>query len=238
MHKFSWRVLFSWMYLLRLSILIVGLFFYALGVVCLYRSNMGLGPWDVLHQGISFHTPLTFGLAGIVVGIALVAGSLLIKVIPGVGTICNMIIIGIFEDMLLDIRAFQHVGEAFWVWRLLLNIAGVIIVGLGTALYIAPRLGAGPRDGLMLRLHEITKLRVTIVRGCIEVSVLLFGILLGGTIGVGTLIFAFGVGPVIEFGFAFLKKSGFTEWLVPTVSVPAIEAVASVEDVPAQMIGD
>jgi uncharacterized protein len=235
MHTFSWRVRFSWKYLIRLIILIVGLFFYALGIVCLYRSNMGLGPWDVLHQGISFHTPLSFGQAGIVVGVFLVAASLLIKVIPGVGTICNMILIGVFEDMLLSIRAFQHVGEAFWVWRLLLNVAGVIIIGLGTALYIAPQLGAGPRDGLMLRLHEITRLRVTIVRGCIEISVLIFGFLLGGTIGIGTVIFAFGVGPVIEFGFAFLKKVGLTAWLVPTTSgdIPATK-----EAKPAQMLGD
>ena len=235
MHHFSWRTIFSWMYLIRLSILISGLFLYALGVVCIYRSNLGLGPWDVFHQGISFHTSLSFGLAGIVVGVFLVVGSLLIKVIPGVGTICNMVLIGIFEDMLLGIRAFQHLGDAFWVWRLLLNVAGVIIVGLGTTLYIAPRLGAGPRDGLMLRLHEITKLRVTIVRGCIEVSVLLFGFLLGGTIGVGTIIFAFGVGPVIEFGFALLKKLGLTEWLVPTTRV---ETAEDIDVISAQMVGD
>ena len=235
MQHFSWRTIFSWMYLIRLSILITGLFLYALGVVCLYRSKMGLGPWDVFHQGISFHTPLSFGQAGIIVGIFLVLASLLIKVIPGVGTICNMILVGIFEDMLLDIRTFQHVGEAFWVWRLLLNAAGVIIVGLGTTLYIAPRLGAGPRDGLMLRLHEITKLRVTIVRGCIEVSVLVFGFLFGGSIGFGTLIFAFGVGPVIEFGFALLKKLGLTAWLVPTTRV---EIPEDVDVIPARMIGD
>ncbi len=225
MHNSLWHTIFSWMYLVRLIILVIGLFLYALGIVCLYRSDMGLGPWDVFHQGISFHTPLSFGLAGIVVGFFLILGSLLIKVIPGVGTICNMILIGIFEDMLLSIHAFQHIGEAFWVWRLLLNVAGVIIVGLGTALYIAPRLGAGPRDGLMLRLHEITKLRVTIVRGGIELSVLLLGFLLGGTIGIGTLIFALGVGPVVEFGFALLKKSGLTEWLVPATNLIAPEPV-------------
>jgi uncharacterized membrane protein YczE len=235
MHNFPWRSIFSWMYLVRLIVLVVGLFLYALGVVCLYRSNMGLGPWDVFHQGISFHTPLSFGLAGIVVGFFLILGSLLIKVIPGVGTICNMILIGIFEDMLLNIHAFQHIGEAFWVWRLLLNVAGVIIVGLGTALYIAPRLGAGPRDGLMLRLHEITKMRVSIVRGCIEVSVLLLGFLLGGTIGIGTLIFAFGVGPVIEFSFALIKKLNLTEWLVPTTNFVAPEPV---EVIPSPVICD
>jgi hypothetical protein len=237
MHSFSWRTYVSWRYLVRLIVLVAGLFLYALGIVCLYRSNFGLGPWDVLHQGISFHTPLSFGLAGIVVGAVLILGCLCFKVYPGVGTICNMFLIGIFEDMLLHIDGLQHIGQAFWVWRLLLNIAGVMIVGLGTALYIAPRLGAGPRDGLMLRLHELTKLRVSIVRGGIEVSVFIIGFLLGGTVGIGTLIFAFGVGPALEVSFSLCKKIHLTEWLVvpPASPVPATELVTEVDEIQASL---
>ncbi|GCF11037.1 YczE/YyaS/YitT family protein [Dictyobacter arantiisoli] len=231
MHGFSWRTYVSWRYLVRLLVLVGGLFFYSLGTICLYRSNFGLGPWDVLHQGISFHTPLSFGQAVIVVGALLILGCLSLKVYPGVGTICNMILIGVFEDMLLHIGGLQSIGQAFWIWRLLLNIAGVIIIGLGTALYIAPRLGAGPRDGLMLRLHELTKLRVSVVRGSIEVTVCILGFLLGGSVGIGTLIFAFGVGPAVEASFSLCKRIHLTEWLVPsTVVEPAAELAAEVDE--------
>ena len=232
MYSFAWHTYFSWKYLMRLIVLVAGLFLYAVGIICLYRSNFGLGPWDVLHQGISFHTPLSFGTTSIVVGAILILGSLFLKVYPGVGTISNMILIGVFEDMLLHISWLQYLGQVFWGWRLLLNVVGVVIVGLGTALYIAPRLGAGPRDGLMLRLHELTKLRVAIVRAGIEISVLIIGFLLGGTVGIGTLIFAFGVGPALEFSFALFKKLRLTEWLVPivlpiSVSIPVSEPDAN-----------
>ncbi len=202
----SQRPSLSWAYLGRLIVLVCGLFLYALGIVFTYRSGMGLDPWDVLHQGISRHTPLSFGGASIVVGALIIGVGLLLKVYPGVGTVLNMLLIGGFVDLLLRINLVPDVSGAPLLVRLLLDITGVAIIGLGTALYITPRMGAGPRDGLMLRLHTLTKQRVAIVRAAIEICVLALGFLLGGTVGIGTLIFAFGIGPAVEISFYLLKR--------------------------------
>lgn len=190
----------------RLSVLIFGLFVCATGIVCTYRSGMGLGPWDVFHQGLSYHTPLTFGEASIAVGAALILLGLLIKVRPGVGTLLNMSLIGIFVDLQLHSGWLPDLSGLPFLVRLLIDAIGVFLMGLGTAFYISPRLGAGPRDGLMLRLHILTHVRVAIVRAGIECSALLIGFFLGGTVGIGTLLFAFGVGPSVEIGFWLVKK--------------------------------
>lgn len=233
MRKFSWRTYFTWMYFVRCLILIVGLFLYSVGLTLMYRSNLGLGPWDVLHQGISFHTPLSFGTASIVVGALIIACTLLLKVYPGVGTLCNMILIGSFVDMNLRLQWLSDLGTLPWLLRLAINVLGVLIVGMGTAFYIVPRMGSGPRDGLMIRLHQITGMRVAIVRGCIELCALLVGYLLGGTIGIGTLLFAFGIGPAIEFSFNLLKKIGMTDWLIELAKpIVLTEAEAETSIVP------
>ena len=193
-------------YILRLFICIAGLFLFATGTVFTFRSNVGLGPWDVLHFGISRHTPLTFGEANIVVGAIVILVGLFIRAYPGVGTILNMVLIGVFVDLQLRWNWLPDFSSAPLLVRLLIDIIGVFITGIGTALYISPRLGAGPRDGLMMRLHVLTKARIAIVRALIECSALVVGFFLGGTVGVGTLIFAFGVGPCVEVGFYLIKK--------------------------------
>jgi uncharacterized protein len=205
MYPNSWRSFFSWTYLARLIVLIFGLFLYALGIVLTYRSGIGLDPWDVLHQGISRHTPLSFGTANIVVGATLIVLSLLLKVYPGVGTLLNMLLIGIFVDLLLRFNLVPDLGNAPLIMRFVIDIIGVAVIGLGTAFYIAPHMGAGPRDGLMLRLQTLTRMRISLVRAIIELSVLLLGFLLGGTVGIGTLIFALGIGPSVEMSFHLLK---------------------------------
>jgi uncharacterized membrane protein YczE len=167
---------------------------------------MGLGPWDVLHLGISRHTPLTFGQANIVVGAIIIFAGLLLRAYPGVATILNMLLIGVFVDLQLRWNWLPDFTSAPLLVRLLIDIAGVFITGIGTALYISPRLGAGPRDGLMMRLHALTKKRIAIVRAVLECSALVAGFFLGGTVGIGTLIFAFGVGPCVEVGFYLIKK--------------------------------
>ncbi len=204
MHLPTPRVL--WNYTLRLIICIVGLFLFAVGTVFTYRSNMGLGPWDVLHLGISRHTPLTFGQANIVVGAIIILAGLSLRAYPGVATILNMFLVGTFVDLLIHWNFLPDFSSASLLIRLLINAAGVFIVGIGTALYISPHLGAGPRDGLMLRLHALTKQRIAIVRATIEICALVIGFFLGGTVGIGTLLFAFGVGPCVEFGFYVIKK--------------------------------
>lgn len=228
MRHIFWRSIFSWKYFLRLLVVIAGLFLYALGIVLTYRSGAGLDPWDVFHQGISRHTPLSFGMANIVVGAALIVLTLVLKVYPGVGTILNMFLIGTFVDLLLRFNIVPDMGNLALFWRLLFNAAGVGVIGLGTAFYITPRLGAGPRDGLMMRLHTLTGLRVAIVRTSIEVCVLAIGFLLGGTVGIGTLIFALGIGPAVEGSFYLLKK--MMAWMrltsqtgsVPQVHIDAV----------------
>jgi uncharacterized membrane protein YczE len=203
----------SLQYVRRLCVLISGLFLCSLGSILTYRSDMGLGPWDVFHKGLSLHTPLSFGQAAIAVGAAIILLGLLLKVRPGVGTVLNMLLIGTFADWLLNSRWLPDFGGAPLFIRLLVNIAGVLAMGLGTAFYILPALGAGPRDGLMLRLHTLTKLRIAFVRAAIELSALTMGFFLGGTVGAGTLIFAFGVGPAVELGFWLTRRYLF--WLVP-----------------------
>jgi uncharacterized protein len=224
----SSRIFMSWRYLIRLLVLICGLFLMATGIVCTYRSTLGLGPWDVLHQGISYHTPFSFGTANITVGAFILLLGLLLKVYPGVGTLLNMMLIGILVDWQLRLNWLPDLSGQPVLLRLLVNIMGVSLSGFGTAFYIAPRMGAGPRDGLMLRLHVLTKMRISIVRVMLECSVLLIGFLLGGTVGIGTLIFALGIGPAVEISFNLVKKLRFIESLQFTATdLPIKPALAS-----------
>lgn len=222
-HPFSLRA-----YVRRLVVLIFGLFLCSVGIVCTYRSGMGLGPWDVLHQGISRHTPLSFGQASIIVGGCIILLGLLIKVRPGVGTVLNMLLIGLFVDAQLRSNWLPDLSATPFVARLLLDALGVLLMGIGTAFYITPRLGAGPRDGLMMRLHFLTHVRIAFVRAAIECSALVIGFFLGGTTGIGTLIFAFGVGPAVEIGFWLTRKLAFIVGPPPVaVSVPVAQTSAS-----------
>src|SRR5579859_3238021 len=224
----SLRTFMSWKYLIRLIVLICGLFLMATGIVCAYRSELGLGPWDALHQGISRHTPLSFGIATIIVGVLIILLGLLLKVYPGIGTLLNMVLIGLLVDWQLRLNWLPDLsGEPLFL-RLLVDVIGVMLMGLGTAFYIAPRMGAGPRDSLMLRLHVLTKVRISIVRATLECSVLLIGFLLGGTVGIGTLIFALGIGPAVEISFDLTKKLRFIESLqLTTADLPIKPALAS-----------
>lgn len=212
------RPFLSWAYLARLLVVIFGLFLFATGTIFIYRSALGLDPWDVLHLGISLHTPLSFGMASIVVGALIILLCLLLKVFPGVATVLNMALIGIFVDMELHLGWLASVSTSSLLVRLLVNVVGVAIVGLGSAFYITPQLGTGPRDSLMMQLHRLTKVRIAIVRAVIECSVLVVGFFLGGTVGIGTLIFAFGIGPAVEISFNLAKRVHLAELLhVPPI---------------------
>ena len=219
MHLSLLRPFLSWVYLARLSVVIFGLFLFATGTVFIYRSELGLDPWDVLHLGISLHTPLSFGTASIVVGALIILFGLFLKVYPGVATVLNMALIGIFVDLELRFGWLASVSTSSLFLRLVVNVVGVAIVGLGSALYITPQLGVGPRDGLMMQLHRLTKVRISIVRGIIECLVLVIGFVMGGTVGIGTLIFAFGVGLAVEVSFNLTKRLHLAEFL----RVPAIQ---------------
>ena len=190
-------------YMGRLAILTAGLFCFAAGVVLTFKSQLGLGPWDCFHLGLSLHLPITVGEASIITGGLVILLSLFLGVRPGVGTIANMVLIGLFFDLLYG--ALPNLDHPALIWQLALDVLGVVIVGIGSGLYIKAGLGAGPRDSLMLALTKRTGRRVSLMRALVELSALAIGFLMGGTVGLGTLVFAFGVGPAVELGFRLLR---------------------------------
>jgi uncharacterized membrane protein YczE len=176
--------------------LTVGLFGYGLSVALMIASGLGLGPWDAFHVGLHNVTGMSVGVASIAMGLVLQIGIWFIGVRPGAGTLVNMVLIGVFIDLLLPVIPPANT----WVWGLAYYVPGVLLCGLSTGFYIAAGLGKGPRDGLMLGLHQRTGWPVRRVRTLIEVAVLGLGVVMGGTLGVGTLLFAFGIGPAAQWG--------------------------------------
>jgi uncharacterized membrane protein YczE len=185
--------------------LFAGLWLFAAGVVLGLRSGLGVSPWDVLHDGIRQVTPLSFGIATVLVGVVLVAVALAAGIRPGPGTLANMLAIGLFADAMLATGIAGDLDARPLPLRLLALAGGVGLVALGTALYIGAGLGSGPRDSLMLALSARTRVRVGVVRALIEGSVLVVGWLLGGAAGVGTVLYAFGIGPAVELAFRLLR---------------------------------
>ncbi|MEP7091390.1 MAG: hypothetical protein ABI776_14925 [Nocardioidaceae bacterium] len=176
----------------RLVQLLVGLALYGASLALVLRAGLGLAPWDVLHQGLARRTGLSIGVVLIAVSFVVLLAWVPLRQRPGFGTIANAILVGVFVDLTLGV-----VGDVDgWLWRCLLLVAGVLLNGLATALYIGASLGAGPRDGLMTGLVRRTGRSVRLVRTCLEVGVLAVGFLLGGTVGVGTVLYAVAIGPI------------------------------------------
>ena len=188
-----------------LAILVAGLYCFAFGIMLTLKSDLGLGPWHVFHQGVSRHTGLGFGTASIVVGFGVLLLSWLLGVRPGVGTVSNMVLVGLFIDLIEWSGLLPSFAGHPWPVRLAVNVLGVAVVGFGSALYIKASLGAGPRDSLMLALARRLRGRVALVRAALELAVLVAGYLLGGTVGLGTVIFAFGIGPAVGLAFRLLR---------------------------------
>ena len=196
------------------------MFLFAWGIVLQLESRLGLAPWDVLHQGIARHTPLSFGVANIVVGVVVLSIAWALGGAPGLGTIANAVLIGLFIQLFTSFHAVTSLAHDGLSARIPLLVAGICLIGPGTAFYIGADFGAGPRDTLMLVGARRTGVRVGAVRGTIEVSALLAGIALGGTFGVGTVAFALLVGPVVETSFWLLERSplAFAEPVAPALS--------------------
>ena len=195
----------------RAASLLVGIALFASGIVLLLESKLGLSPWDVLNQGISEHTPLSFGTANIVVSLIVLAISWLLGARIGVGTFANAILIGLIVDGLLAIDAVDSLSDAPLAARIVFMIGGVLVIGLGTGFYLGAGMGAGPRDSLMLVVAHRAHVRVGVSRAAIEISATVVGFALGGTVGVGTLVFAFGIGPTVEACFWLLERSPFAD---------------------------
>lgn len=177
----------------RLPRLLFGLTLCGWGIAVMVLADLGLGPWDVLHQGISRLTPIPIGTVGIIVGVVVLLGWIPLREQLGIGTVLNVLVIGVVIDLTLWLAPTP---EATWL-RWVLLAAGPPLFALGSGFYIGAGLGAGPRDGLMTGLAR-RGLSVGVVRTALEVTVLVLGFLLGGTAGLGTLYFALAIGPMVH----------------------------------------
>ena len=193
--------------LARSTFLVAGLLLFALGIVLLLESGLGLSPWDVLNQGIAEQTPLSFGGANIAVAVVILFVASRFSAPIGPGTIANAVLVGTFVELLLRIDAITALGDASLAVRIGLLALGIATIAVGSALYIGAAFGAGPRDSLMLGLSQRTRTRVGVVRALLEGSATAVGFALGGTVGVGTLAFALGIGPAVEVAFGLAARS-------------------------------
>jgi uncharacterized membrane protein YczE len=183
----------------------------AVAIVFLLESGLGLAPWDVFHLGVAAHAPLTIGWVSVVVGIVVLFVAWAAGARPGFGTVANAVVIGVTIEVLLAVDAVAGLSGSALPTRVGLLGAGVVLFGIGSAFYIGAGLGAGPRDSLMLVLSKRSGRRIGIVRGSMEVTVLLVGLALGGTVGIGTVAVALLLGPAVEGSFWVLTRLGWAE---------------------------
>ena len=180
-----------------------GLSLFGLGEGLLIVSLSGASPWSVLAQGISLNVNLSIGTITLLISIAVLILWIPLGQKPGMGTIFNALIIAIMIDLCI-----KYVPTpSNYIHQLILAVISVITVGIGGGIYLVSNLGAGPRDGLMMGLQKLTNFPIAIVRGTLEISVVSIGWYLGGTVGIGTLLFAFGIGPCVALGLYLVDKT-------------------------------
>lgn len=178
----------------RLVQLFCGLTLYGCSMAMMVRSTLGLNPWDVFHDGLARRTGLSFGTVVILVGLVLLLVWVPLRQWPGLGTVANAVVIGLVTDAGLAVLAVPDATAA----RIGLLVGGIVLNGLATALYLGSQLGPGPRDGLMTGLSRRTGRSIRMVRTALELTVLAVGWLLGGVVGIGTLAYAVGIGPLVQ----------------------------------------
>jgi len=186
-----------------LLFLIFGLFLFGLGETLLLASGAGVSPWTVLAEGISIYSSYSVGWSTFWMSLAVLLLWIPLKQKPGIGTILNVIIIALVFDYTLPYLP----NPENYGFKVLQVIIGVLITGLGSGFYLISNLGPGPRDGLMTGVQRITGKPIALVRSTIEVIVVFFGWKLGGTVGLGTIIFALGIGPAVAVGIYFVSKN-------------------------------
>ena len=175
------------------AMLALGLFIFGIGEAMLIASGVGVSPWTVLAQGLTNITGWSVGLATFVISVLVLLAWVPLRQTPGIGTVLNIIIIAVVLDLALPwLPRFDSL-----VLRVAEAAAGVIVTGIGGGIYLIANLGPGPRDGLMTGLQRLTGLPIAAVRSAIEISAVLLGWSLGGVVGIGTLLFAFGIGPCV-----------------------------------------
>lgn len=190
----------------RIPQLLVGLVLYGVSLAMMVRGALGLAPWDVLHSGVTGFVPLTLGQVVIVFSFIVLLAWIPLREVPGMGTLLNAILVGLSADATLALL----VAPDSLTLRILLMVAGVVLNGLATALYIGAQFGRGPRDGLMTGLARQTGWSLRLVRTGLEVGVVVAGVLLGGVLGLGTLVYALAIGPL-------------SQWMLPTFIVDVRE---------------
>ena len=204
----------------RLPRLLVGLVLCGIAFGCIVRADLGLDPWDVLHQGISEHTGISIGMVSVLVGVVVLLGWIPLRERPGIGTVANALIIGSVMDRVLAVLPDGGSSAERWV----LLVIGLIVIGPGIGMYIGARLGPGPRDGIMTGVAQRGP-SIRLVRTVIELTALACGWLLGGTVGIGTVLFAVTVGPNAQFWLEHLDL-GHPPGFDPAVD-PAVEPDAT-----------
>ena len=185
-----------------LVFLVLGLSLFAIGETLLITANQGVSPWTVLAQGISFQTNLSIGFTTFIVSLIVLILWYPLKQKPGLGTILNIVLISIIIDLTIPILPYPK----SFLFQIIQSIIAVFIVGLGSGFYLTANLGPGPRDGLMTGLQSLTNQPIALIRTIIEVSAVGLGFYLGGLVGIGTLLFAFGIGPTVSIGIFIVIK--------------------------------
>ena len=187
---------------ITLIYLILGLILFGLGETLLITAGVGVSPWTVLAQGISFKTGYSIGLTTFFVSIGVLCLWIPLRQKPGVGTILNTIIVSIVIDVSLPYLP----APELLVFQILQVIIGVVIVGLGSGFYLIANLGPGSRDGLMTGLQKKTNLPISLIRAILEISAVTVGWYLGGIVGIGTIVFALAIGPFVSAGLFFVGR--------------------------------
>ena len=185
-----------------LFFLCIGLTLFGVGEGLLIVSAAGASPWSVLAQGIYLNVGFSVGIITILISVGVLIFWIPLNQRPGIGTVLNALIIGLMIDVCIK---FVPTPENY-IFQLLLAFVAVLTVGLGGGIYLVANLGAGPRDGLMIGLQQKTSLPIAAVRAFLEITVMSIGWYLGGTVGVGTLLFAFGIGPAVALGLFIVGK--------------------------------
>ena len=197
----------------------LGLFLCAAGVLCFLESELGLPPWDVLHQGVSEQLGISFGVANLVVSVLVLALAWVLRAHIGLGTLLNALLIGGFLILLAASETLSSLSEQGLGVRIFLLALALPCFGAGSAFYISASMGAGPRDSLMLVVARGLGVRIGLARTGIELAALAAGFALGGTAGLGTVVFALGIGPSVELSFWLLERT--------PLAAPAVASAAT-----------
>ena len=188
----------------RIPKLVVGLVIFGLGIAVMAAAGLGLGPWEAFHQGISIHTGVELGTVSILLGIPILLMWWPLGERPGLGTVLNIALIGVATN--IGLAVLPRPTDV--LLQLPMMLGGVLMIGVASGIYLATDLGAGPRDGLMTGLHHRFGWSIRHARTLVELTVLIVGFLLGGTIGLGTVVFALGIGPIVQWALRIFDPTG------------------------------